>query len=147
MKVILLRDDKNLGKKGDVVEVAEGFAFNNLFPQKIAEIATKQALAKIERLNKKKEKELQEQKKQLEKEAEKLNKKKITIKSQAKDGKLFGSVTQKDIAEAIASSHEVVVNEKNILLNSPIKELTTQEVKIDYGSGITASIIVTVIAK
>ncbi len=147
MKVILLQDNKNLGKKGEVVDVAEGFAFNSLFPQKLAEIATKQALAKIDRLNKQKEAELLEQKKQTEEKAKKLNKKKITIKSQAKDGKLFGSVTKKNIVNAIAHEHDIIIEEDKVLLDAPIKELTTQEVKIDYGNGIEAGVIVTITAK
>lgn len=147
MKIILLQDNKKLGKKGDIVNVSEGFAFNSLFPQGLAEVATKQALAKMEQINKQADKELLEQKKQLEKNAQTINKKKVTIKSQAKDGKLFGSVTKKDIATAIADEHGVTVEENDILLESPLKELTTQEVEIDYGNGVKAGVIVTIVAQ
>ena len=147
MKIILLQDNKKLGKKGDIVNVSEGFAFNSLFPQGLAEAATKQALRNMEHIKKKKEKALEAQKKQLKKEAERINKKKITIKSQAKDGKLFGSVTKKDIANAIKSEYGVTVAENNVLLKTPLKELTTQEVEIDYGNDIKAYIIVTIVAQ
>ena len=147
MKIILLQDNKKLGKKGAIANVSDGFALNNLFPQKLAEPATKQALANMEKMNKQQEQKFSEQKKQLSKDAQKINKKKITIKSQAKDKKLFGSVTKKDIVSAIADEHGVTVVEKDILLDAPFKELTTQEVKIDYGNGVKAGIIVTIIAE
>ena len=147
MKVILLQDNKKLGKKGDIANVSEGFAFNSLFPQGLAEAATERAIAQMEHVNKQEEKDLVEQKKQLEKDAEIINKKKITIKSQAKDGKLFGSVTKKDIATAIADGHGVTVAEEAVLLKAPLKELTTQEVEIDYGNGVKAGIIVTIVAQ
>jgi len=147
MKIILLQDNKKLGKKGDIVNVSEGFAFNSLFPQGLAEAATKQSLAKMEQINKQADKELLEQKKQLEKDAQIINKKKITIRSQAKDGKLFGSVTKKDIATAIANEYGVTVEESDVLLESPLKELTTQEIEIDYGNGVKAGVIVTIVAQ
>jgi len=147
MKIILLQDNKKLGKKGDIVNVSDGFAFNSLFPQKLAEPATKQALANMEKTNEQQEKEVIEQKKQLSKDAKKIDKKKITIKSQAKDGKLFGSVTKKDIAVAIADEHGVTVEEKDVLLGTPLKELTTQEIEIDYGNGVKAGVIVTIVAE
>ena len=146
MKVILLQDNKKLGKKGDVVNVSDGFAFNSLIPQGIAKLATSKSIAELDRKKAAQEKEMAQQIEQIKKDAKKIDKKKITIISKAKDNKLFGSVTDKDIAQAIATQHNVEVDAKNILLDTPIKELTTQEVRIDYGSGVTAGIIVTVSA-
>ena len=146
MKVILLQDDKKLGKQGDVVNVSDGFAFNSLIPRGIVKPATNEAIAELDRKNAQTEKENIQKLEQLKKDASKIDKKKVTILSKAKGDKLFGSVTKKDIAEAITAEHGVKIDEKNILLNAPIKELTTQEVKIDYGNKVTAGIIVTISA-
>ena len=147
MKVILLQDNKKLGKKGDIVNVSDGFAFNNLVPQGIARVVTKATMADAERTQARQEKELQDKKNQIRKDAKKIDKKKITIIAQAKGTKLFGSIAQKDIAQAIKEQHSVEIDEKMILLDGAIKELTTHEIVIDYGEGIKASVIVTITAK
>ena len=59
---------------------------------------------------------------------------------------MFGSVTKKDIVDAITAEHGVEIDEENVLLNAPIKELTTVEIEIDYNSGVKAGVIVTVVA-
>ena len=146
MKVILLQDHKKLGKKGTVVNVSDGFAFNNLIPQELAKPATGTAVAELDRKSAAQEKENVEKIKQIEKDAAKIDKKKVTITSKAKGDKLFGSVTRKDIAQVITAEHGVKIDAKNVLLDMPIKELTTKEVKIDYGSGVIAGIIVTISA-
>jgi len=147
MKVILLQDNKKLGKKGDIVNVSDGFAFNNLIPQGIAQVVTGATMAEVERMQKKQEKESKMLKSQLQKDAEKIDKKKITLTAQAKGTKLFGSIAQKDIVQAIKDQYSVDVDEKMIQLDSAIKELTTREVVIDYGDGVTASVIITIVAK
>ena len=147
MKVLLLQDSKNIGKKGDIINVSDGFAFNNLIPRGIARSATASVLAEAKRNDDRKKKEIEEMQVQLRSDAEKINKKKITIHAQAKGDKLFGSVTQKDIAQALLEQHKVSVSEKAILLAAPIKELTTQEVRVDYGHNVSAGIIVTIVSK
>ena len=147
MKLLLLKDNKKLGKRGDIINVADGFAFNSLIPQGIACVASKEVLAKLERENKQKEKELKEKRAKLQQEADKINKKKVTIQSQAKGDKLFGSVGKKNISNAIVDAFGIEVAEENVLLDSPIKELTTREVLIDYGDGIKAGVIVTIVGK
>jgi large subunit ribosomal protein L9 len=144
MKVILLQDNKKLGKKGDIVTVSDGFAFNNLIPQGIAQTATEQVVAQIEREKKKKEQEHATYINEMKKEASKINGKKITIKAQAKGDKLFGSVTQKDIANAINEQHGTAITEDMIVLETPIKELTTCEIMVRYIDNVTASVIMTV---
>ncbi|XLQ19625.1 MAG: 50S ribosomal protein L9 [Candidatus Moraniibacteriota bacterium] len=146
MKVILLQDDKKLGKKGAIVNASDGFAFNSLIPRGIAKPATKESIAELDRKNAQDEKEDAEKIEQIKKDAAKIDKKKVTIISKAKGDKLFGSVTKKDIADAITSEHGVEIDEKNVLLDAPIKELTTVEIKIDYDSGVKAGVIVTVVA-
>ena len=147
MKVLLLQDNKKLGKKGDIVNVSEGFAFNNLVPQGIAKVVTKATMAEVERMQAKQEKELEEQKKVTQANAKKLDKKKITIEEKAKGNKLFGSVTAKDIVTTIKEQLDIDVNESMIELAKPIKELTTQEVVVNYGDDIKAGVVVTVSAK
>lgn len=147
MKVILLQDNKTLGKKGDIVNVSEGFAFNNLIPQNIAKVVTKATMVEVDRAQARQDKEAKEKKKTIQNTAKKIDKKKVTIIEQAKGSKLFGSVTKKDIASAIGEQLSVEITETMIVLASPIKELTTQEVVIDYGDGVTAGVIVTIVAK
>jgi len=147
MKVLLLQDNKKLGKKGDIVNVSEGFAFNNLVPQGIAKVVTKATMAEVERMQAKQEKELEEQKKVTQANAKKLDKKKITIEEKAKGNKLFGSVTAKDIVTTIKEQLDIDVDESMIELVKPIKELTTQEVVVNYGDDIKAGVVVTVSAK
>lgn len=144
MKVLLLQDNKNLGKKGDIVNVSDGFAFNNLIPRGIAKAATEHVLIQSAKNKKHMEQEMLKKQDQLYKEAEKLNKKKVTIVAQAKDGKLFGSVTKKDIADAIVDEYKMDISETMIMLTAPIKKVTTQEVTIDYGNGVSAGVIVIV---
>ena len=100
MKVILLQDVKKMGKKGDVIEASDGYARNYLFPRKLAEEATANALhivnAKKENERKKKLAELEEAQKL----AAELKGKEVTINAKAGDnGRLFGAITNKDIAE------------------------------------------------
>jgi large subunit ribosomal protein L9 len=147
MKVLLLQDNKKLCKKGDIVNVSEGFAFNNLVPQGIAKVVTKATMAEVERMQAKQEKELEEQKKVTQANAKKLDKKKITIEEKAKGNKLFGSVTAKDIVTTIKEQLDIDVDESMIELVKPIKELTTQEVVVNYGDDIKAGVVVTVSAK
>lgn len=147
MKVILLQDNKKLGKKGDIVNVSDGFAFNNLIPQGVAKAATDQVLAQAKRDQQKQEEEAEKMQEQLREDAKKLDKKKVTITAQAKGDKLFGSVASKEIAEAIEKEHGIVVDEKMIKLDAPFKELTTREVVIDYGSNVKAGVVVTIASK
>ena len=147
MKVILLQDNKKLGKKGDIVNVADGFAFNSLIPQGIAKSATAQVLAQAERDQKKHEKKEARIQEALKEEAEKLNKKKVTITAQAKENKLFGSVTSKEIVEAINEQHGISLDEKMVKLETPIKELTTREVLIEYSPSVKVGVVVTIASK
>ena len=100
MKVILLQDVKKMGKKGDVIEASDGYARNYLFPRKLAEEATANALHVV---NAKKENERRKKLAELEaaqKLAAELKGKEVTVKAKAgESGRLFGAITNKDIAE------------------------------------------------
>ena len=143
MKVILLQDIKSLGKRGDVKEVAEGYARNFLFVKKLAEIATNSGVKKVEAI-KKKQVELQQM--DLEKTQElasQLEGKAITINVKEKDGKLFGSVQAKDLLKEL-KKEDIIISEKSIVLDSPIKELGEYEVRVELDHGIESSIMVLV---
>lgn len=146
MKVILLADVRNYGKKGDVVKVSDGYAKNCLFPKNLAKEATNQALTERQNEIDKNahEKELETQHAQ--KIFEKINGKTVTIIAKAgNNGKLFGSVTSKDIAEKINETYKVNIPKKKIHLESDIKAFGTYKFEIKLISGIIATMSVMVV--
>ena len=119
MKVILLQDVKQVGKKGDVIEASDGYARNFLFPRKLAQEAND---SNMHILNNKKENERKLKLAQLEaaqKLAGELKGKEITIKAKAGDsGKLFGAITSKDVAELIKAQYKIEVDKKKIVMDT-----------------------------
>jgi large subunit ribosomal protein L9 len=129
MKIILLQDVKNIGKKGQIKEVPDGYARNFLLAKKLAAVATSGAVAIAEKEEEKKQLMLKEQQAQTQKLADALSKKEIIIKARSKDGKLFGSITAKDIANEIRKL-KLEVPEKAIAVGH-LRELGSHEVKIN----------------
>lgn len=122
MKLILLEDIKGTGKKDEVVEVKDGFALNMLIPNKKAVKATKENLDKLNLKNEKIKKNKEKSKENSKKIAEKL--KGITLKISAKtgeDGRLFGTITSKDIEENLLKQESIKIDKKRIKLNEKIK--------------------------
>lgn len=147
MKVILLQDVKDLGKKDSVVNVSDGYARNFLFPRKAAIEASEGGLKTIADKNNsvinKKNKELQAAKDL----AEKISKIEVSIKAKTGDnGKLFGSITNKDIAAIIKSQHKIEIDKKKIVLNDAIKTTGTYHAEIKVYPEISAKINVIVTA-
>ncbi len=139
MKIILLQNVKNLGKIGDIKDVSEGYARNFLIPKKLAEIATKEAIKKIEA---QKEKEMNQkiaEFKKLKEIADKLKTKKITILVKEKEGKLFGSITAKNIAEELKKEN-LNISEKNIIIEEAIKKVGNFEIEIKLSNEIRTKI-------
>ena len=130
MKVILLQDVKNVGKKGDVVNSSDGYARNYLFPRKLAEEATD---SNLHVLNAKKETERRKKLAEIEaaqKLAEELKGKEIKIETKSGDnGKLFGAITSKDVAELIKKQYKIEVDKKKVVMDT-IKLAGTYEVEI-----------------
>ena len=119
MKVILLSDVKNLGKKGEVVNISDGYARNFLFPRKLAQEATAENLhilnAKKETERRKKLAEIEE----AQKIAEKLKNKEIKILTKTGDnGRLFGAITSKDVAELINKEYGTEIDKKKIVMDT-----------------------------
>lgn len=128
MKVILIQEVKNLGEKGAVVQVAEGYARNFLFPRSMAIAATKVNMAQLAHESaieqSKKEKELARAKGT----AQKIQEGSVTIAAKSGEGgRLFGSVTNKEIAEEIAREFGVEVDKRKVELSEPIKSLGSYE--------------------
>jgi len=147
MKLILKENIKKIGNIGDIVEVNDGFARNFLIPQEKAIPYTKGNFKQVEYLKKKdmekREKELVEAKAL----AEKINKISVAIKVKAgKEGKLFGSVTNKEIAETLLRENNIELDRKKIDLKEPLKKLGVHEITINLYKDVNALIKVDLIS-
>lgn len=143
MKVIFLKDVKGTAKKGELKEVSDGHARNFLIPRGIAKEANSTTLNEF-----KQQSESSDFKKQQELEAAeilgaKVKSCEIVISTKAGDaGRLFGSITSKDIAEELEKQHKITVDKRKILLEDPIRILGTQVVDIKLHSKVTTSVTV-----
>ncbi len=148
MKIILLKDIKGLGKEGDLVNSKHGYARNYLFPRGMAIEATPGNLKKWEDDNVKQE----NKKEQAEEDAIKLKEKietlTVTLKGKGGEGgRLFGSITSKDIADGLKAQHKVEIDRRKIELKDNIKVTGLQEVDIRVYPEVTAKLKVNVISK
>ena len=147
MKAILLQDVKKMGKKGDVIEASDGYARNYLFPRKLAEEATANALHVV---NAKKENERKKKLAELEaaqKLAAELKGKEVTINAKAGDsGRLFGAITNKDVAEAINSEFNLSIDKKKVVVNT-IKVAGTYEVEVKLYPEVSTKMKVNIVPK
>ena len=148
MIVILNRDIKGIGKAGDVVNVSDGYARNMLLPKGYATEATEGNIRSL-----KKQKAIAAEKKAEEKAAaqqtaEKIGKVSVEIKTKAGEGgRIFGSITSKDIADALKAQHNITVDKKKILLDSPIKQTGEMTVEIKLYTDVNAKLKVVVNAQ
>ncbi len=146
MKIILLEDVKKLGKAGDVVEVADGYAANYLFPRNLAQEATKSGLKQVKQKQKALENKRRKQKQQAIELGKKLSASNIVIHAKSgEQGKLFGSITSKDISEAIKKQHKLDVDKRKIALDEPIKALGEYKVTIKLLPEVETNICVQVV--
>lgn len=146
MKVVLNKDIKNIGKKLQIVEVSEGYARNYLIPRGLASIASSknvnEAKTKNDALNYKKKVEYEE----AIKEKEILESSFIEFKHKVGEGsKLFGSITEKDIADEINNKFHLNINKKKIVIKTPIKNLGNYTVSIKLYEAVIANLKVVVV--
>ena len=147
MQVILREDIDKLGKIGDLVKVADGYARNFLVPNKKAIEATPKNLHAMDHARKMVSDRLRKLKKEAAAEADTIKALSLTIKAKTgEEGKLFGSVTSMDIAEA-AKAQGVVIDKRKIVLEEPIKRLGDYTVTVKLHADITADFKVSVIAE
>ena len=148
MKVILLQEVKKLGKKGEIMEVAEGYARNFLLPKKLAAPATADTLNQLQQ---QKSAAADRQKRQLEEAkllAAQLGQIEVKVKAKAGEGgKLFGAVTTKDIADAAKAQHGVELDRRKMEITDPIKNLGQTSVVMKIHPEVTAEIKVQVIGE
>ena len=124
MKVVLLQDVKKMGKKGDVIEVSDGYGRNVLIKEFKSQVAADEAVIM----------------------AAQLKKVKVVIKVQCgEDGRVFGSVTGKDISEALQTQYKFKLDKKNIRLESPIKATGEYDVEVWVHQNVTSTVHVSVI--
>ncbi len=146
MKVILQQDVKGQGKKGQMVEVSDGYGRNFLLPRKLAVEATAENVNTMKMQDKAKQARLAEEKAQAQALAQRLKGVQVQIRARAgQGGKLFGSITSKEIAEELKKQFEIDVNKSKIVLSDPIKSFGAFEVKCKLGSEVSGVINVLVI--
>ena len=141
MKVILLKDVKGTGKKGEVKEVSDGYAKNFLLPKKMAVVADNTNVKELNEKNKSKELKAQKEYEEAVELGKKMEDMSVAIYSKAGEGgRLFGSITSKDIAEQLKKQHGVEVDKRKISLDEPIRVLGSRFVDVKIHQKVTTKI-------
>lgn len=145
MKVILLQDIKGVGKKNQIINANDGYAKNFLFPKNLAVEADKNNLSKLNNQQKIEEQKKQEELQQAQNLASQLEKLNVQISIKlGENGKLFGSVTNKEIAQYLQENFNIKIDKKKIVLSEPIKTLGEKQVEIKLHPKVTSKIKVTI---
>jgi large subunit ribosomal protein L9 len=140
-QAILLQDVENVGERGNVVDVSKGYLRNFLIPRKLAEPATKGAIAAAERREAAAVRAAASATQTARENAELLNRTVLTISHQAgEDGRLFGSVTSQDIVEAIKEARGLDIDRRDVKLDEPIRSVGTRMVDIEVSPGVNAQV-------
>lgn len=146
MKVILLKDVKELGKEGELIDAKHGYARNYLFPRNLAIEATPANLRKWKAKQQQEEEREQEEKEEALELKKKIEDVSVSLKRKAGEGgRLFGSITSKDIATALSKQHKIKIDRRKIELDDNIKALGTTKVSIRVYPDMSASLDVKVI--
>ena len=146
MKVMLLKDVKGQGKKDQIVDVSDGYARNFLFPKKLAVVADNKAINEVKNKEASKNHKIAVETQEAKDIAAKLEGiiVKIVSKSGA-DGKLYGAVTNKDVADALEAQHKIVIDKKKITVATPIKSYGKYELDVKLYAGISGKINVIIV--
>jgi large subunit ribosomal protein L9 len=136
MQIVLTKRVPKLGNEHDVVDVKPGFAWNYLFPQKLAIPADKQATAKAEKLKAQMVQKLEEMLENAKEIAEKLKEITLSFKMKAKDEKLYGSVKDSDIVDALAAQEKIEIKKDMVEIGEPIKTTGEHTVKLNLAEDV-----------
>jgi large subunit ribosomal protein L9 len=140
-QAILLKSVEQLGEPGEVIDVAPGYLRNFLIPRKLAQPATAASVAEAERRREAGERAVREQEEQAEHNAAVLSKTVLTIPQAAgPDGRLFGSVTAQDIADAIKQARGLKIDRRKVHLDDPIRTTGTHMIPVEVHDGVTAQV-------
>ncbi len=140
-KAILIKDVEGLGDRGDVVDVAPGYLRNFLVPRKLATVATPALIAEARRRREAEERARREAVERAEETAALLRRTVLTIPHEAgDDGRLFGSVTAKEIVDAIREARGIKIDRRKVRLEEPIRTTGTHLVTVEVAEGVTAQV-------
>ncbi|HEY2654059.1 MAG TPA: 50S ribosomal protein L9 [Solirubrobacteraceae bacterium] len=141
MQAILLKDVESLGERGTVIDVSAGYLRNYLIPRKLAEPATTASIDAAAKRRDAAERALREAEERSQENANLLGRTVLTIPQQAgDDGRLFGSVTPQDIADAIRDARGIRIDRRKVHLDEPIRHTGTYMVVVEVADGVTAAV-------
>ena len=141
MQVILTADVKGQGKKDQIINVSDGYARNFLFPKKLAIPADKKAIADVKNREASRQHKIDTERAEAQAVAEKLSGVLVKIKMGAgADGRLYGSVTAKDVAESLEKDHKIVIDRRKIVINEPIKAYGSYTLDVKLYTEVTGKI-------
>jgi large subunit ribosomal protein L9 len=147
MEIILLQDVDKLGRKGEVANVSEGYARNFLLPRKLAEMATPGRIAQVRQIMEEKAAHARREAERADETRDLLSKTVLTIQAPVGTGeRLFGSVTNQDIAEAIYSARKIRVDKREVDLEDPIKLVGTYMVKVHVHASVEPAEVKVIVA-
>ena len=145
MKVVLLQDIKGVGKKDDIIEAAEGYARNYLIPRKLAQVANAQNLNDIKNRERAAQHRADEEKKAAQRIADQLDGTTVRLIAKAgSTGKLFGSVTAKEVADTLSAHSGMTIDKRKISIEHDIKTFGTYECEVKLHPGIAAKLYILV---
>jgi len=140
-EAILLKDVEGVGERGEVIDVSKGYLRNFLIPRKLAQPATKGAIQAAQRKAQAETRAKEQAVTRSQEHADLLNRTVLTISQQAgEDGRLFGSVTTQDIADAIRDARGITVDRRKVHLEEPIRHVGTYMVVVEVDDGVTSTV-------
>jgi large subunit ribosomal protein L9 len=146
MKVILQQDVRGQGKKGQLLDVSDGYARNFLLPRKLAVEATADNVNTMKMNDKAKAEQQARDKAAAQATADRIKEVKVTIQAKAGNGgRLFGAVTTAEVADALKAQHHIVVDKKKIVIDDAIKNVGTYNLKCKLGFEITGTLLVEIV--